>query len=116
MARNAFIKSILSAGLLIGLEGAAALAQSDADRGKAVVDQWCRSCHLRAGDPPGADAAPAYEDIVLLPGRNRRYFERFMAEDHFPMTTFRLFDREKADVIAYLLELQKAEKAKGRGK
>lgn len=59
--------------------------------------------------------APAYENIVLLPGRNRRYFERFMAEDHFPMTTFRLFDREKADVVAYLLELQKAERAKGRG-
>ena len=94
--------------------GGSALAAPDAARGKEVVDQWCRKCHLRPGDPPSADMAPAYEDIVLLPGRDRRYFERFMKADHFPMTTFCLFDREKADVIAYLLALQKAERAKGR--
>jgi mono/diheme cytochrome c family protein len=116
LARNRHFGKILLAALLIALESTAAFAQPDAGRGRSVVDQWCRSCHMRPGDPPNADMAPAYEDIVLLPGRNRRYFERFMAEDHFPMTTFRLFDREKADVIAYLLELQKAELAKESGK
>ncbi len=41
-------------------------------------------------------------------GRDEAYFLRFMQEDHFPMTTFRLFDHEKADVVAYLMALQRA--------
>lgn len=40
-------------------------------------------------------------------GRDEAYFARFMQEDHFPMTTFRLFDHENADVVAYLLALQR---------
>lgn len=84
------------------------IAQADdaATRGAQVVEQWCRMCHLRATDKPDPDMAPAYEDIVRRPGRNEAYFVRFMKEDHFPMTTFRLFDHEKADVIAYLMALQ----------
>jgi len=51
--------------------------------------------------------APAFEKIVRREGRDEAYFARFMQEDHFPMTTFRLFDHEKADVVAYLLALQR---------
>ena len=78
-------------------------------RGEAVIEQWCRTCHLRKHDKPDPDMAPAYEQIVLWPGRDRAYFERFMEEDHFPMPTFRLFDHEKKDVLAYLMHLQKQE-------
>ena len=84
-------------------------ADDAAARGLAVIDQWCRLCHLRKDDPPDPVMAPPYEKIVMRPGRNRAYFETFMREDHFPMTTFRLFDQEKADVVAYLMALQAAQ-------
>lgn len=85
------------------------LAGGNAERGQAVIEQWCRTCHQRAGDKPDPDMAPPYEKIVLRPDHTRAYFKKFLKEDHFPMTTYRLFDREKADVVAYLMALQKAE-------
>ena len=83
------------------------LADEAATRGEKVVGQWCRSCHLRAVDPPNPDMAPPYEEIVKRPGRDETYFVRFLEEDHFPMTIYRLFDDEKRDVVAYLLSLQR---------
>ena len=50
--------------------------------------------------------APPYEDIVQRPGRDRAFFEAFLKSDHFPMTTFRLFDDEKADVVEWLMSLK----------
>jgi len=51
--------------------------------------------------------APSYEELVLREGRDRAFYRRFMREDHFPMTTFRLFEHEKDDVVAWLMALQK---------
>ena len=82
-------------------------ADDAAVRGEQVVEQWCRTCHLRATDAPDPDMAPPYEEIVRRPGRGEAYFVRFMQGDHFPMTIFRLFDDEKADVVAYLMALQR---------
>lgn len=101
-----------SAGLLLALS---AIAPADAGndaaaRGAAVAEQWCRMCHLHKGDRPDPDMAPPFEEIVLLPGRDEAYFVRFLKEDHFPMTTFRLFDHEKADVVAWLMELQRQQR------
>ena len=50
--------------------------------------------------------APRFEDIVRREGRDNAYFTRFLKEDHFPMTTYRLFDSEKMDVVAWLMDLQ----------
>ena len=91
------------------------LAGGDPERGRGVIEQWCRACHQREGDKPDPEMAPPYEKIVMRPGHTRTYFEAFMKEDHFPMTTFRLFDQEKADVVAYLMALQQAQlKKRGR--
>lgn len=85
-----------------------ALADSAAvARGEAIVDEWCRDCHVSKGEDPGADMAPSYVDLVVVEGRDRAWFERFLEEDHFPMTTFRLFGHEKADVVEWLLDLQR---------
>ncbi|BCP55913.1 hypothetical protein K32_45300 [Kaistia sp. 32K] len=78
-----------------------------ATRGSKVVDQWCRDCHLRAGDKPDPVMAPRYEDIVRRKGRDEAYFRKFLHEDHFPMTIFRLREDEKRDVLAYLMSLKK---------
>lgn len=79
-------------------------------RGAAAVEQWCRLCHLRATDRPKPGMGPPFEQIARRQGRNRAYFESFMKSDHFPMTTFRLFEHEKADVVDYLDWLSKTEK------
>lgn len=94
-------------GMIIPLYlGGPALADDAAARGAGIVDEWCRMCHLRVTDKPDPDMAPPIEAVVQREGRDEAYFLRFMQEDHFPMTTFRLFDYEKADVVAYLMALQ----------
>lgn len=63
--------------------------------------------HLRVTDASDPDMVPPFEEIVRREGRDEVYFSRFMEENDFPMTTFRLFNHEKADVVAYLLALQR---------
>ena len=87
--------------------GAAIADEAAVARGSKAVDQWCRVCHLGAHDKPDPQMAPRYEDIVRRPGRDEAYFTKFLAEDHFPMTIYRLFDDEKRDVVAYLMSLKK---------
>lgn len=82
-------------------------ADDAATRGAGIVDEWCRMCHQRVTDKPDRDMAPPFEHVVRRVGRDEAYFVRFMQEDHFPMTTFRLFNHEKADVVAYLMALQR---------
>ncbi len=78
-----------------------------AKRGLAVVDEWCRFCHVRTAAEKSPDLAPPFGEVARRPGRDRAYLRAFMDEDHFPMTTFRLFDHEKDDVVEYLLSLQR---------
>lgn len=80
--------------------------QAAIDRGEQLVEQWCRDCHLRKFDPPDDNMAPSYEEIVLRPGRDRAYLKKYLADDHFPMTTYRLFKEEKADVLEWLMSLK----------
>jgi len=50
--------------------------------------------------------APPFEEIVKRPGHDEAFFIRFLHEDHFPMTTYRLFEDEKRDVVAWLMSLK----------
>ena len=100
--------------LTVLLAGIALISPAKADdavaRGEAVVEQWCRLCHLRASDTPDPVMAPRFEDIIRRQGRDEAYFTQFLNEDHFPMTTYRLFDNEKADVVAWLMALQEEQR------
>jgi mono/diheme cytochrome c family protein len=101
----------LLAALLAGCVGAERSVRDDAAvaRGEAVVAQWCADCHAIPGiraprDRPGE--APSYREIAERPGRDARYLAAFLREDHFPMTTYRLFDQERDDVVAYIVSLR----------
>ena len=99
---------LLIAGLMLtGPLSAAAADPAAVARGQAVVDEWCRDCHVREGQKLTANMAPPYSMIVAIEGRDRAWFEAFLGTDHFPMTTFRLFAHEKDDVVEWLLDLQK---------
>ncbi|MAS07437.1 MAG: hypothetical protein CL534_22470 [Ahrensia sp.] len=106
------IRFVLCAVIVLLPNTAALAGEAAAARGEAVVDEWCRLCHMRADDPPDPVMAPRFEDIVRREGRDEAYFTRFLKEDHFPMTTFRLYDGEKADVVAWLMALQKKQTKK----
>ena len=105
--RRPFVRLLAVVALAAHSTTLTAGTEDAAIRGAKVVDEWCRICHLRASDSPDPDMAPPYEEIVRRPGRDKEYFVRFLDEDHFPMTTFRLFDDEKRDVVEYLLFLQR---------
>lgn len=92
--------------VLMAASADAGAGKASQARGAALVEQWCRDCHLRPGDKPDADMAPAYEDIVTWPGRDRAYLRKFLRDDHFPMSTYRLFDDEKRDVLDWLMSLK----------
>ncbi len=84
-----------------------ATSGGDPVRGAAVVTQWCGTCHAIEGVEADRTRAPTYAQIAQRPGRDRPYLARFLEEDHFPMTTYRLLDSEKADVIALIVSLKK---------
>lgn len=79
-------------------------------RGESVAAQWCAQCHARDAEetmaqPQIAGAGPSFAEIVALSGRDAATLRAFLDEDHFPMTTYRLFPQEKDDVVAYMLSL-----------
>ena len=100
-------RPIISTATMVLAASVPAFANVAALRGAGIVDEWCRVCHQRVTDKTDRDMAPPFEQVVRREGRDEAYFLRFMQEDHFPMTTFRLFDHEKAEVVAYLMSLQR---------
>ena len=108
LGRSQVLAPLVGLLLYSGVAGSSSAAAADeaARRGEAVIETWCRDCHPRPDQEPAAFDAPPYEVIVQLPDHDEAYFRRFLTEDHFPMPTFRLFDNEKADVVAYLMSLK----------
>ncbi|WP_394688326.1 c-type cytochrome [Hoeflea sp.] len=105
------VSTLLLTATIALLPATPALADKPAvARGEKVVEEWCRDCHVREGQKLTPDMAPPYSVIVAIDGRDRAWFEAFLKADHFPMTTFRLFDHEKADVVEWLMDLQRREK------
>lgn len=80
---------------------------ADAERGQAIAEQWCSVCHAETAVETGRDMEASFEELVVRPGRDGPRLRALMDEDHFPMTTFRLFDDEKDDVVAYLVGLRR---------
>jgi hypothetical protein len=107
ISKYLLVPFITSLTALILPQPALAQSLSAADRGLAVVDEWCRSCHVRTAAEKSPDTAPLFQEIIRKPGRNKAYLRAFMDEDHFPMTTFRLFDAEKNDVVEFLISLKR---------
>ena len=87
----------------------AASAESAA-KGLTLAEKWCAECHrVKVEQRTVARAsmgAPEFAAIAARPEVNGAYLARFMEVQHLPMTTFRLYSDEKADVVAYILSLK----------
>jgi len=97
---------LLLAGLFFCTLPTLAHAAGDPVNGRLVVEKWCSLCHSVEGVNTDPDRAPTYEEIANRDGVDRAYLTRIVHEDHFPMTTFRLFEDEKQDVVAFILSLK----------
>ena len=97
--------SMIAVALAVLLSGTPLRAQVQIT-GSDVVEKWCRACHLPPDAPLREGGAPAFESIVRRPGRTATYLRAFLDEDHFPMTTYRLFPHEKDLVVIYLDSLR----------
>jgi mono/diheme cytochrome c family protein len=109
-AASRLLAVLAGAGLLAACVTVATPEPPPADpvRGGRIVEQWCRDCHLKPGQKPRPGSGPTFEEIARREGRDTRYLDRTVHEDHFPMTTYRLFEDEKRDVVAYILSLKPA--------
>ena len=81
-----------------------------AAKGLTIAEKWCADCHRvkaeqRAVARPDM-GAPEFAAIAARPEVNSGYLTRFMEVQHLPMSTFRLYSDEKADVVAYILSLK----------
>lgn len=92
-------------GALIGLAAPAAAESGDPVNGRLVVEHWCSTCHALSGTETDPDRAPTFSQIINERDRDARFLTQFLKEDHFPMTTYRLFENEKRDVVAFLVSL-----------
>ena len=87
-----------------------AASVESAAKGLTIAEKWCADCHLvkaeqrRVARPEMG--APAFAAIAARPEVNAGYLARFMEVQHLPMTTFRLYSDEKADVVAYILSFK----------
>ena len=85
-----------------------------AERGEAVAQEWCATCHARdeserTARPVEAGDGPSFAEIAGREGRDEQFLWDFLEEDHFPMPTYRLFPRERADIAAYIVSLRTEE-------
>ena len=83
-------------------------------QGRFAAERWCASCHEVDGVAPGVQAgAPSFAAIAARPDVTRASLLDFMDETHpvysvgapIDMPTDVLYEREKADLIAYILSL-----------
>ena len=88
-----------------GLCTATVAHAGDPAKGQRIVEKWCSQCHAQTGSENNPERGPTYEQIASLDGRDERYIRAFLDRDHFPMTTYRLFDHEKDDVAAFIASL-----------
>ena len=101
--------------------GAAALTgcglfRSDEARGRHVADIWCSECHRVAPDQPSGTrpghtipprvVAPSFMEIAARPATSAASLEHFLTDLHLPMPTYRLSEKERHQVIAYILSLK----------
>jgi mono/diheme cytochrome c family protein len=94
---------------MLALTPASAMAQEPAQRGRALLQQFCAPCHAigKTGASPHADAPPLRKigstfDLDTLP----QVLERGISSGHPDMPEFKFNEQAAHDVRAYLRTIQ----------
>lgn len=91
------------AALTASVAGAAA---EDAERGRALAESWCASCHVVAPDGAGGDIGPAFETVANREGQTLGGIAAWLFEPHPPMPDLQLSPAEFRDLAAYIMSLR----------
>ncbi|WP_366657001.1 hypothetical protein [Fodinicurvata sp. EGI_FJ10296] len=87
-------------------------------QGRFTAQRWCSSCHQVDATAPGVEAgAPAFVAVANRPDTTRSSLLDFMDETHpvyslgapIDMPTDVLYEREKADLVAYIVSLRQTD-------
>lgn len=84
----------------------ALLFAGNPEAGKALAEQWCRSCHvIAAEDTMASDGAPSFLEVAQDPATSEEGLRAWLFNPHPPMPNFNLSQREIDDLAAYILSL-----------
>ena len=81
-------------------------AADDVERGRALAERWCASCHVIAPDEPGGDVGPAFETVANREGQTLGGTVAWLFEPHPPMPDLQLSPAEFRDLAAYVMSLR----------
>ncbi len=87
--------------------GASARPIGDPQRGEALTQRWCVTCHQAKGANVATDAVPSFSWIAGQVRKNPDFIRGFLNHPHAPMPPIDLNQAEIADLIAYFDELSK---------
>lgn len=100
---------LIAALLAVLMSGSAALAQEPSQHGRALLKEFCGSCHAldKTGDSPMATAPPFRALGANLDlDRFARQLERGLLSGHPDMPEFKFSAEDARDASAYLREIQ----------
>ena len=98
-------RAIPGAAALI-LLGAATAGAQDLDRGRALAERWCATCHVVGPEHPGGDAGPTFEAVANRDGQTLGGILAWLFEPHPPMPDMLLSPFEYGDLAAYIMSLR----------
>jgi mono/diheme cytochrome c family protein len=80
----------------------------DAERGKALAERWCASCHVvTAGAKSGsANGLPSFQALATDPKVTEGTLRAAMTTQHGRMPDLSLGKRQQDDLVAYIFSLR----------
>jgi mono/diheme cytochrome c family protein len=92
--------------------GANAQALGDPKAGLALAQQVCSECHatITALDRSPNSKAPTFLELAAAPGMTRTALLVALTTPHAGMPMFTLTDKERDDIIAYILSLHETQR------
>ncbi|HEX6142557.1 MAG TPA: cytochrome c [Geminicoccaceae bacterium] len=85
---------------------ASAQEYGDPEQGRALVTQWCTTCHVVDRSGEGADVGPPLPALLDHDLRTPDEIRGWLADPHPPMPDLDLSRQEIEDVVAYLESLR----------
>ena len=96
--------------LLAASHSSFAASAGDPEKGRALAERWCSSCHVVAPDQASATTeAPPFETIATRPVHDLEKLRAFLAAPHAPMPPLDLSRTEIGDLYAYIESLRPSE-------
>jgi len=108
-ARRALLGALFCLAALLPLQSACAQPTGDRERGRALGQDWCSSCHLVSPDDGAVvnEAVPSFQAIAERRSTTSGDLRLFLQTPHIRMPTDSLSVVQIDDLVAYILSLKR---------